>query len=310
MEKIKLQTSAAASDQKRQDRVNTLLHNEIILSLMRKNNLTDPDVQERPDLFEAAAKSLAACKGCKGLDCCTQPFRGLIESVMRDEDGFLDRRYQKCHYMTQNEELTAHARRFTRTHMSEKDFLIDFNKLRAGLSNESKGYILTFTQAVTSHEQDYGLFIYGQPGTGKSTLMMALANKDAQEGKSVAYVRVPRLISDLKSVMGQNEENARMLFDLRRAQVLYLDDFGSEMMTRWSRDEILFPLLEERMDQHKKTYFASNMSQKELQILYQLDGSDRDTVAAKRLMERVIALSDEVALKGESRRKHPGGQGR
>ena len=301
-----MNASIPASDPKREQRVNALLENERIRLLMAREGLEEADVKERPDLFEAADKALKGCEGCAGLDFCVQPFRGLIESVRRDEEGFLDRRNQKCHYLAEHQKNTAHARNFTSTHMSGKDYMVNFNQLKSGLASESKEYVQAFAQAVSSHAQDSGLFIYGQPGTGKSTLLMALANWDAREGKSVAYVRVPRLISDLKAMMGEREENTRMLFDLRRADVLYLDDFGSEMVTRWSRDEILFPLLEERMAQNKKTYFASNMSQKELETLYLLDGAVRDTVASKRLMDRVIALSREVTLRGGSRRHQPG----
>jgi primosomal protein DnaI len=92
----------------------------------------------------------------------------------------------------------------------------------------------------------------------------------------------------------------RLINDLRKCTVLILDDLGSESVTSWTRDEILFPLLDERMQKGLKTYFTSNYDLKGLEEHYQ---KDRQQVAAMRLMERISTLSDAVMVPGPSRRK-------
>lgn len=199
----------------------------------------------------------------------------------------------------------AHKNSFSLSHMQGQDYLISFETLSQSLENESRAYMLAYSRAVSSISLKEGCLFFGQPGTGKSTLMMALANETARTGRRVAFVRVPLLISQLKENLNDDEFRSKTLGRMRYADVLFLDDFGSEAATPWTRDEILFPILDERMNNHKKTYFASNITMAELEERYSLDNSTMNSVAANRLMDRVKALARPVELLGSSRRHAP-----
>ena len=68
-------------------------------------------------------------------------------------------------------------------------------------------------------------------------------------------------------------------------------------------ERVLLPLLDERMNAHRPTYFTSNYTMGELEARYALgNGKNAEPVAALRLLERVKALSGEKILKGRSRR--------
>ena len=85
---------------------------------------------------------------------------------------------------------------------------------------------------------------------------------------------------------------------------MVLDDIGGENLSAWSRDDILLPLLDARMEQHRLTLFTSNYSMVELkERLETTSRGVREPVAAERLFERLKTLSSEIFIKGDSRRK-------
>ena len=82
--------------------------------------------------------------------------------------------------------------------------------------------------------------------------------------------------------------------------LLLLDDIGAEYLTPWSRDEIIEPILQYRMDQELPTFFTSNYSIKEIEKHFIVND---DKMKAKRIMERIGQVSIPVELVGKNRRK-------
>ena len=147
------------------------------------------------------------------------------------------------------------------------------------------------------------LCLVGPPGVGKSYLCIGVCNYFARQGSTCAFVNVPRLVSQLKRLFQDNEAMEELLAKIAKAKVVVFDDIGGESVTAWSRDDVLLPLLDERMNSHRLTYFTSNYTMAELQQRYSsLQAKKSDPVAALRLLERVKALSAEKMLKGRSRR--------
>ena len=85
--------------------------------------------------------------------------------------------------------------------------------------------------------------------------------------------------------------------------LLCIDDIGAEKLTDWARDEILGSILQHRMDNKLPTFFTSNLNLKELESHLQITNSSADIVKARRIMERIKYLSDEVILIGANRRE-------
>ena len=74
-------------------------------------------------------------------------------------------------------------------------------------------------------------------------------------------------------------------------------------MTAWSRDEILLPIMNERMEKHKLTYFTSNYTLAQLEEHFTTDSrGNSDPIKANRLIERIKALTFEKNVKGCNRR--------
>ncbi len=69
------------------------------------------------------------------------------------------------------------------------------------------------------------ILITGPCGTGKSRIACALAHKACLEGHQARYLRVPRLLTDLRIAHGEGTV-PKLCRDLARIEVVVLDDWG------------------------------------------------------------------------------------
>ena len=83
-----------------------------------------------------------------------------------------------------------------------------------------------------------------------------------------------------------------------------LDDIGAESMSAWTRDEVLGTILQYRMAEKLPTFFSSNFTIKELEhhLTYSQRG-EKEAVKAARIIERILAVSVPMELKGKNRRR-------
>ena len=93
-----------------------------------------------------------------------------------------------------------------------------------------------------------------------------------------------------------------MVDQVKKAEILILDDIGAEQMSTWVRDEVLQVILQHRMQESLPTFFTSNFNLEELEGHFSASRNGDETWQAKRLMERVKFLAKEVHLEGVNRR--------
>jgi primosomal protein DnaI len=146
-----------------------------------------------------------------------------------------------------------------------------------------------------------GLFLSGSFGTGKTYLVAALFNELSKKGIKSAIVYYPEFLRSLKGSFG-TDFNARMDY-VKRVPLLLLDDIGAEASTVWSRDEILGPIMQYRMQEHLPIFLTSNLSLEELEAHFSVTHDEVDTVKAKRIIERINQTSDVIKLVGKNFRK-------
>ena len=161
---------------------------------------------------------------------------------------------------------------------------------------------------VTKFIKDYkegkttkGLYLSGNFGSGKSYIISAMMNELVKDGFSCAMIYYPEFLRILKSSFKTDFEDQ---FDYaRKSDLLLLDDIGAENITDWSRDEILGPILQYRMDNNLATFFTSNLTKDELEIHLSEGKQSIDKLKAKRIIERINYLTDELKLISKNQRK-------
>lgn len=287
----------------KEKRVQKLLQNPYLLEWRKKYAVDDTFVYDHSGRFQDYCDSMEKCKHCQGLCFCRQPLHGKYMELR--VDGILVQELVNCSYQLQENSLFAHQKKYRLMDMPKQNLLVNISKL--DLRNESMEYkhvVMQVLQKLMDEEDTKGLYFWGKPGVGKSYLAAGMCNYYAKKGYGVAFVNVARLIADLKMMFqdpAAMEERIRMI---QHVDVLVLDDIGGESVTSWSRDDILLPLLDARMENKKRTIFTSNYSLEELKDKLAMAGSKKqEPMAAQRLLERICALSCEIFVKGCSRRK-------
>ena len=304
MEKVSF-AFALSEDQKKikEALVAQLMKNGHVLTWLKQHELDEAFVYDHSGKLADWTAVMEKCDNCKGLDFCRQPKRG--ERIDLYLDGMLMNQVSHCTYYKEQQQAYAHRRFYKQMDMLEHYLLVDIKAI--DLKSESPEYKAAYQKIVKvlkDKNQTKGVYLWGKPGAGKSWLAAAMCNYYAQKEKSVAFVNVPKLMADLKLLFHEPDIMEAKLRSIRNTEVVVFDDIGGESVTAWSRDDILLPLMDARMEKRRLTIFTSNYSMEELkQRLCASASKSSEPVAAERLLERIRALSCEIFIKGETRRK-------
>ena len=160
--------------------------------------------------------------------------------------------------------------------------------------------LANFVAAYPNYQK--AVYLYGDFGIGKSYLMAALAHElSVARGASTTLVHYPSFVLDVKNAISSGLVKEK-IDQVKTAQVLILDDIGAEQSSPWMRDEILQVILQHRMQENLPTFFTSNFSFADLERHFANSKNGDETWQAKRVMERIKFLAQEVHLEGENRR--------
>ncbi|ATG97555.1 ATP-binding protein [Mesoplasma lactucae] len=195
---------------------------------------------------------------------------------------------------------------------SPKKWKIIEQKVKSCEEYEMKRKIITFyMNMIDNKDQNFGIYLEGNLGIGKTTLFQFLAiDAVKNHNKTVAFISVSNLMNQIKGTFGTtNSEYRDLMNNLQKADILFLDDIGGEPASAWLRDDILFSILNYRMDHHKPTFFTSNFSIDALKKSYltqigkNFSGSKQDNfIKNERFFERINTLSKELKLSGDNHR--------
>ena len=148
-----------------------------------------------------------------------------------------------------------------------------------------------------------GLYLSGNFGCGKTYLISAMLNEIAKMGKRVAIIYYPEFLRSLKESFYDNEEYKKKFNMIKKTEYILLDDIGADSVTEWSRDEVLGTILQYRMEEKLPTFFTSNLTIEELEHHLSLTNKDVDQVKARRIIERVKQLTENLIMISENKRK-------
>ena len=126
--------------------------------------------------------------------------------------------------------------------------------------------------------------MYGNFGCVKTYLVAALFNELAKKG--------------FQSTIVYDDKFERVA----NSPLLLLDDIGAEKLTDWARDEVLGVILQHRMEENLPTFLTSNLSLKELEEHLEITNSAANKVKARRIIERIKYLTQEIKMISVNRR--------
>ena len=188
-------------------------------------------------------------------------------------------------------------------------FLLDLNDnlIKDKRRQEIFAKIKTIIDDFESGKNTKGYFLWGDYGIGKTWITIALLNKFAKDGYKVSYTSWTTLFRRIKNNFGEDDASSEKLIKmLIDSDVLYIDDVSGERVSEWSREEIMFPILNRRMAKGKLTFFTSNLSLDQYTATLFTRKDDSEKVAVGRIVERISALMDEIHLEGANYRMEGG----
>lgn len=147
------------------------------------------------------------------------------------------------------------------------------------------------------------LYLHGAFGVGKTYLLGAIAHELSTFGYPSTLVHYPTFATEMRSSVGKQTTGAK-LDAYKNTPILMLDDIGAEYPTSWIRDDVLGVILQFRMQNELPTFFSSNFDMHQLEgehLRFNQKGDD-ELLKAKRILERIRFLTNEIEVTGKNRR--------
>lgn len=283
---------------------NKELNNPYFSLVLEKIDLEENKLYKYTSRIKDCATEEQNCQNCKGLCFCKNEMKGykLIPNVLDNKINF---EYEACSYMKKNLKETSFLNNIKLyNEPSElknariKDIYVD-DKSRVEVIKYINDYIKNYNKNRLK-----ALYLTGSFGSGKTYLISALFNELAKQNVSSVILYFPEFLRTLKSSFNDIENSYNERFNyVKNAKLLLIDDIGAENLTTWGRDEILGTILQYRMQENLPTFFTSNLNMKELEEHLSITTSSSDKVKARRIIERIKYLTDEMTLIGINRRK-------
>lgn len=251
-----------------------------------------------------SACELKNCKKCKNIFDCKNEIKGYVYYPEKNEES-IEFCYIPCKYKKELEKTNKYKDNIYYFNVPEtlknaSMASIDItDKNRFGLIK----WIKTFINNYVAKKDTKGLYLNGNFGCGKTYLLTAMLNELAKQGHKVAMVYYPEFLRSLKESFQDGMEFKNRFNYIKKVELLLLDDIGAETLTEWSRDEILGTILQYRMEENLKTFFTSNLNIQELENHLSITNKDIDKVKARRIIERIKQLTEEMTLISENKRK-------
>ena len=244
------------------------------------------------------------CDKCEGLAFCPFDLPGLKKEAI-SEDNLIKFVYKKCPYKEKNDHELEYLKNVDIYKMPKEISEASFKDIYKDDSRrlEAIKYLKRFYDEFRKDEKVKGLYLYGNFGCGKTYLVSALFNELAKKNIKSMIIYFPELLRSLKASFGNIEDNYEERFNrVKEAKLLLLDDIGAEKLSDWARDEVLGVILQYRMEEHLPTFFTSNLSLKELEEHLQIGKSSADKIKARRIIERIKYLTEEMEMISINRR--------
>jgi DNA replication protein DnaC len=174
---------------------------------------------------------------------------------------------------------------------------------------ETKGAVEAarlYVEELDEHLQNgRGLWLFGDTGTGKTTLAMLIAKAALEAGHTVAIYSVPKLLTRIRRIYDSEpgDMSYSQFFErLTAVDLLVLDDLGAERHTDWVIEQ-LYSIVNERYEMERSIIASSNppLTDAERRSTESASPSVETQIGA-RTFSRLVEICREIPLFGADRR--------
>jgi len=138
-----------------------------------------------------------------------------------------------------------------------------------------------------------GLWLFGDTGTGKTSLAMLISKAALEAGRTVAIYSLPKLLARIRRTYDSEPGGDSYLSffeQLTSVDLLHIDDLGAEKRSDWVLEQ-LYALVNERYEAQRSIVITTNLQHEEL-----------EEQIGPRTVSRLAQTCDEVEILGEDRR--------
>ncbi len=143
-------------------------------------------------------------------------------------------------------------------------------------------------------EESVNLLMYGGTGLGKTLLSSCIAKEVIDKGFKVYYQPAYRIFSLFESNKFTSEQDEAIKAQIKyifNSDLLIIDDLGTELVTTYTA-EVLFDLINTRINSGRKTIINTNLS---------LD--DLETIYSARISSRLVGNYEHLEFEGDDIRR-------
>lgn len=270
-------------------------NNQQFRRLLKTIEVTDDIAMKYTSSLEETVEELNHCSKCHGLIECQNRFEGHVLYPEKKGKQIVFS-YTPCKY--EKERIEKESNRMTRDKELAMASMADIDASDKKRLPAVK-WLINFCKKYDRTTPHKGLYLHGTFGCGKTYLISAAFNELSKKRITTEIVYYPELLRDLKSDFDLFGDTIDYL---ENVDLLLIDDIGAEKVTEWSRDEILGTILQHRMNNYKTTFFTSNLTIEELEQHLIISSNIDEKVKARRIIERVKQLTEDIELIGENKR--------
>lgn len=277
-------------------RIQEIKNDPNISKYIKNCNFSDTFIEENYNIFNNCFKSLEICKHCTGLNNCSQEKKG--EFIGLTFNGILNNNAVCCPLLLKKEKVAKHVNSFV---YSDIPYIhANINLSNIPIAEESLKQLYVMCNSIYTSKTNKGLYIYGDLGVGKTYMAIALANSLVDINKKVAFIKINDFANKMAQLIREDAlEYESLLNTVKKADYLFIDDIGAETVSEFTRDRLLYNILDHRMENKLCTIFTSNYDKHSLYKHFVA----QNEMSAKRLMERIDILTDDYCLTGTNKRR-------